>query len=236
MDNVWSKKGFVLSNPWMTGHFVCSFTLLMYFRPSLFLNTIGQDWTLLTFMKLGEKKLGGGVLEREKRRPGQEPFHNTGPLIGRRKKSNFVGFSKTNSQKNSRFSRNLAEKLRWNFAKKQSLKNGQFRGNLLGYKAISFASISRTFLMKQDSNFANFWGGEKWWALASAITTETLTTYKCCLFKPGDFGFKTTACFVISFGLGILSHSFFFFYQRSSFASLTTMGSEMCTCQWQRFS
>ena len=44
--------------------------------------------------------------------------------------------------------------------------------------------------------------------------------------------FKTPACFAISFEIGILSHKVFF-YQRSSFALLTTMSSELR--QWQRF-
>ena len=70
--------------------------------------------------------------------------------------------------------------------------------------------ISRTFLIKQDGNFAHFWGGGKWWALACAITTtETPTTYKFCLFKHGDFELKTPACFAMPFGLGILLHRFF---------------------------
>ena len=41
-------------------------------------------------------------------------------------------------------------------------------------------------------------------------------------FKTGDFVFKTPACFAILFGLGIVSHKVIFFYQRSSFALLTT--------------
>ena len=80
-------------------------------------------------------------------------------------------------------------------------------------------------------------GGGEWWALACATTTTTgtSTTHKCCLFKTGYFVLKTPACFAISFALGIVSHKIsflFFFYQRSSFALLTTrleMG------QWQSF-
>ena len=63
--------------------------------------------------------------------------------------------------------------------------------------------------------FFSFFGKGKCWGLACAITTtttETSTTYKfkCCLFKTGDFVFKASACFAISFGLGIVSHKVFF--------------------------
>ena len=65
------------------------------------------------------------------------------------------------------------------------------------------------------ANFSLFFGKGKCWGLACAITTtttETSTTYKfkCCLFKTGDFVFKASACFAISFGLGIVSHKVFF--------------------------
>ena len=110
----------------------------------------------------------------------------------------------------------FAEKFRSNFAEKRSFKN------------------SRTFLIKQDGNFAHFWGGGKWWALACAITTtETPTTYKFCLFKRGDFELKTPACFAMPFGLGILLHRFFLSEIIINFALLTTMSSEMY--QWQSF-
>ena len=62
---------------------------------------------------------------------------------------------------------------------------------------------------------------------------QTSTTYKCCLFKTGDFVLKTPACFAISFGLRIVSQKVFFlfvclfFYQRSSLALLTTVSLEM---------
>ena len=51
-------------------------------------------------------------------------------------------------------------------------------------------------------------------------------------FRTGDLVLKTPAGFAISFGLGIVSHKVFS-YQRSSFALLTTMSSEMR--QWQSF-
>ena len=56
-----------------------------------------------------------------------------------------------------------------------------------------------------NGNFANIF----FWVL-SCTTTETWTTCKCCLFKTGDFVFKTPACFAMSFGLGIVSHKGFF--------------------------
>ena len=54
-------------------------------------------------------------------------------------------------------------------------------------------------------------GGEIWWPLACVITTttETLTIYKCYLFKTGNFVLETPACFAISFGLGIVLHKVF---------------------------
>ena len=124
-----------------------------------------------------------------------------------------MGFSETNLRKKMV---DFAEKFRSNLAEKRSFKN------------------SRTFLIKQDSNFAHFWGGGKWWALACAITTtETPTTYKFCLFKRGDFELKTPACFAMPFGLGILLHRFFLSEIIINFALLTTMSSEMY--QWQSF-
>ena len=49
-------------------------------------------------------------------------------------------------------------------------------------------------------------------ACAITTTTEISTTYKCCLFKPGDSVFKTPTCLAILFGLGIISHKVFFFF------------------------
>ena len=135
----------------------------------------------------------------------------TGPLIGRGKKSNLVGFLETSLRKKWLI-------LQENFAKKQSLKNN------------NFVPIFVFF-------FPWGGGGGECWAVACAITTtttETSTTYKlkCCLFRTGDFGFKAPICFNILFGLGYcLAQGFF--YQRSSFALLTTMSSEMH--QWQSF-
>ena len=43
-------------------------------------------------------------------------------------------------------------------------------------------------------------------------TTETSTTYKCWLFKTGDFVLKSPACFAISFGTWYcLAQGFFLF-------------------------
>ena len=46
----------------------------------------------------------------------------------------------------------------------------------------------------------------------TTTVTETLTTFKfkCCFFRTGNFVFKAPICFSISFGLGIISHTFFF--------------------------
>ena len=55
---------------------------------------------------------------------------------------------------------------------------------------------------------------------------------RCCFFKTGDFVFKTPACFAIWFGLSILSYKVSC-KERSSFALLTTISSEMH--QWQSF-
>ena len=73
-------------------------------------------------------------------------------------------FSETNSRKKWPMSREFQGKIRVKFGRKTIDKKGQFRGNFLGkfrYKAIGFALISRTFLMKQDGSFAHFWGGGK---------------------------------------------------------------------------
>ena len=72
-----------------------------------------------------------------------------------------MGFSETNSQKKRPISREFHDKFQTNFPKKQLLKKPISRkfSDKFRYKAIGFALISRTFLMKQNGNFANFFGG-----------------------------------------------------------------------------
>ena len=84
--------------------------------------------------------------------------------------------------------------------------------------------------MKQDGNFAHFWEGGKWWVSACTITTttETLTTYKCCLFKPGNFLLKTPACFSISFELGILSEIIIWSFDNVHWAQKFPIGKAHC--------
>ena len=102
----------------MTGHFVRSFMPLMF---TIFLNTIGQDWTLLTFVK--EKNGGGG----EKKATIKETVHNTEPLIRRGTKSNFVRFSETNSRKKTADFARIRGKIRVKFLRKTIVKKSQFR-------------------------------------------------------------------------------------------------------------
>ena len=142
----------------------------MWFRPSLFKNKIGQDWPLLTFVK--EKKWG----EREKKRwPGQELLLRKlsikqGLCRSRKKSQNFVGFLETNLQQN------------WPILRKAHSAE-IFWANLL--ESNRFCADFRNVFNETRRNFAHFWWEGKWIALACAITitTETLTTYKCCLFK-----------------------------------------------------
>ena len=89
------------------------------------LNTIGHIWTLLTFVK--EKNWGGGEKKATRSRTFiKETVHNTEPLIGRGKKSDFVRFSETNSRKKRPISREFAGKFESNFAEKRSLKKANF--------------------------------------------------------------------------------------------------------------
>ena len=63
-------------------------------------------------------------------------------------------------------------------------------------------------------------------------TIKIVVVVVVAFFKTGDFVFKTPACFAIWFGLGILSYKVSC-KERSSFALLTTISSEMH--QWQSF-
>ena len=104
----------------------------------MFLNTIGQDWTLLKFVK--EKKWG----EREKKVT-FITVHNTGPLKGCRKHSNFLGFSETNLWKNWPILREFGRKICDKSRQKTITKKSQFRGNFFSkfhLIAIGFALIS----------------------------------------------------------------------------------------------
>ena len=81
-------------------------------------------------------------------------------------------------------------------------------------KKSDFVGFSKTISRKNgrfcgEGGGGGGWGGGNCLSGASAKTTtpETSTTYKCCLFKTGDFVLKTPACFAILFGLGIVSQS-----------------------------
>ena len=117
-----------------------------------------------------EKKWG----EREKKRwPGQELLLRKlsikqGLCRSRKKSQNFVGFLETNLQQNCPILRKAhSAEIFW--------------ANLL--ESNRFCAYFTNVFNETRRNFAHFWWEGKWWALACAITTETLTTYKCCLFK-----------------------------------------------------
>ena len=82
----------------------------------------------------------------------------SGLLVGRgKKKSNFAGFSGTNSRKKRPISRNFAGISQASFAEKRLVKNGRFRGSFprkFRWKAISFALIWGTFSKKLDALIA----------------------------------------------------------------------------------
>ena len=158
-----------------------------------------------------------------------------------------MGFSEKNLWEKRSISREFREKIRDKFRRKQSLKKSNF-AEIFWANVSRKRSVLRWFHERFYRNKTEILpvvivvvlfrggGGEEWWALACATTTTTgtSTTHKCCLFKTGYFVLKTPACFAISFALGIVSHKiFFYFYQRSSFALLTTMSLEMR--QWQSF-
>ena len=187
----------------------------MWFRPSLFLNKIGQDWTLLTFVK--EKKWG----EREKKRwPGQELLLRKlsikqGLCRSRKKSQNFVGFLETNLQQNCPILRKAhSAEIFW--------------ANLL--ESNRFCADFTNVFNETRRNFAHFWWEGKWWALACAITTETLTTINVAFLNSGQN--LRLLCDLIWTWYSLCT-GFLFFCQRSSFALLTTMSSEMC--HWQNF-
>ena len=76
-------------------------------------------------------------------------------LVGRgKKKSNFAGFSGTNSRGKWPISREFRGNFEASFAEKWLVKNGRFRGsfpNKFRWKAIGFALIWGTFSMKLDA-------------------------------------------------------------------------------------
>ena len=78
-------------------------------------------------------------------------------------------------------------------------------------KEIGIVLISRTFVLKQDGNFANFGGGGKLWVLACATitTTETPTTCKCWLLKPLIFCSKLR----LALRSHIRSHRYIYFFR-----------------------
>ena len=87
---------------------------------------------------------------------------------------------------------------------------------------------------KTRRQFAQFWGGGKWWALACAITTttETLTTYKkfnVTLLKVVILSSKPP--FALRCHLDLVFSCTGFFYQRSSFALWATKLFISCTGQ-----
>ena len=83
-------------------------------------------------------------------------YTDSGLLVGSGKKSNFAGFSGTNSRK-KRFHGNFAGIFGASFAEKWLVKNGRFHGSFPSkfcLKAIGFALIWGTFSIKLDALIA----------------------------------------------------------------------------------
>ena len=127
----------------------------------------------------------------------------TGPLIGRGKKSNLVGFLETSLRKKWLI-------LQENFAKKQSLKNNNFVPIFVFFSlGVGGGGVMLSGSLCNNNNNKNV-------AFLELVIL---------VLKPP---FALTSCL----DLVIVLHKVFF-YQRSSFALLTTMSSEMH--QWQSF-
>ena len=124
--------------------------------------------------------------------------------------------------KNGQFRGKIRDKFRW----ETIIKKANFAKNFLGkfrWKAIGFALISWTFLMKQNRNFANFFffggGGRwKWWAniYAMTTTTEASTTYKInvAFSKPAILSLKPPLALRSRLDLVFSRTRFFFIWDR----------------------